>query len=183
MRIPFRSADAIFRAADEYPYGDTEREEWLIANIPRALGRGHLLKSELIEVARWKWRGGRTRQLCDRNTEQEVKEVSAFAFSARTEKARYRALLALDGVGEPMASVILHFAYRDHYPILDVRAMNAVGGSTSWTFEHWLEYTTICQKAARRFGVSMRVLDRALWVLGKPTSSSHGNRWQERSKS
>ena len=168
MRIPFETNDELLSTASEYDYGSDggKLENWLMKTLPEALERGHLRKTELIEVARWKWRGGRTRQLCDKNTEEEVREISAFAFSARTKRARYGALLALSGVREPMASVILHFAYCDRYPVLDVRAMKAVDGKQYWTFERWQKYTEICQEAVRRFRVSMRDLDRALWTVG-----------------
>lgn len=168
MRIPFETTDELLSTASEYDYGndDGEREKRLMRILPEALQRGYLRKTELIDVARWKWRGGRTWQLCDKNTEEEVREISAFAFSAKTERARYGALLALSGVGEPMASAILHFAYCDRYPVLDVRAMKAVDGKQYWTFKRWQKYTEICQEAVRRFRVSMRDLDRALWTDG-----------------
>ena len=65
-----------------------------------------------------------------------------------------------------MASVILHFAFPRRYPILDRRAMKAVGGSTHCTFDLWEEYSDLCRRAAKRLGVSMRTLDRALWIHG-----------------
>jgi len=66
-----------------------------------------------------------------------------------------------------MASVILHFAFPDQYPILDVRAMNTVGGSTFYKFERWLEYLELCRTTAEGHGITMRTLDKALWALDK----------------
>ncbi len=168
MKIPFETPDELLIRASEYDRGndDGKRERRLMTTLPEAFQRGYLRKTELIDVARWKWRGGRTRQLCNENKEEEVREISAFAFSAKTDRAQYGALLALSGVREPMASAILHFAYCDRYPILDKRAIKAVGGEPYWNFQLWLEYTKICQKAVGRFRVSMRDLDRALWVVG-----------------
>ena len=72
----------------------------------------------------------------------------------------------LAGVGWPMASVILHFAFPGCYPILDRRAMKAVGGSTNYSFELWQAYTDLCRRKAEQLGVDLRTLDRALWVAG-----------------
>lgn len=69
----------------------------------------------------------------------------------------------------PTASVLLHFGARDPYPILDFRALWSLGvkAPTSYDFELWWEYTCCCRKLARKSGVSMRILDRALWQFSK----------------
>jgi hypothetical protein len=66
-----------------------------------------------------------------------------------------------------MASVILHFAFPKEYPILDVRAMNTVGGSTLYNFERWMSYVGLCRDTARKHDVSLRTLDKALWAADK----------------
>lgn len=66
-----------------------------------------------------------------------------------------------------MASVILHFAFPDQYPILDVRAMNSVGASKHYTLAKWTQYSELCRDAAAEHGVSLRTLDKALWAYDK----------------
>ena len=146
---------------------DAKKENDLVARMLSAAKRGYLTQDDLILVAEWKWRGGRTRQLCGQNTEAEGQEITCVSFAAEFERLRIGALLALCGVQWPMASVILHFAFPDHYPILDVRAMNTVGGSTLYTFEKWQEYCELCRATAKRHNVSMRTLDKALWASDK----------------
>jgi hypothetical protein len=143
----------------DYPGDDVE----LGKKLRIATERGNMTKNDLMAVARWKWRGGRTRQLVSENTAEEIREISTVSFAAKTERMRIGALLALRGVRWPMASVILHFAFPDKYPIFDVRAMNSVGSNTSYTFEKWIDYIKLCRKTATDFDVSLRVLDRALW--------------------
>lgn len=127
-----------------------------------------MTRDDLIAVARWKWRGGRTRQLCGQNTEEEVEEITRVSFAAESERLRIGSLLALRGVQWPMASVILHFAFPDRYPIRDIRAMKTVGRSTFYnTFEKWMEYAELCRATAKRHGVTMRTLDKALWAFDK----------------
>lgn len=68
-----------------------------------------------------------------------------------------------------MASVILHFAFPDDYPILDVMAMDTVGGSTHYTYDKWIEYKDLCCRTAKQHGISLRTLDKALWEKGNPS--------------
>ncbi len=129
--------------------------------------RGFMTKDDLVAVARWKWPGGRTRQLVSENPEDDIKEITRASFSAHSERLRIGALLSLRGVQWPMASVILHFAFPDSYPILDIRAMNTVGGTTNYNFEKWIEYVKLCVEKARQLGVTLRELDKALWTFDK----------------
>jgi hypothetical protein len=71
----------------------------------------------------------------------------------------------LRGVSWPTASVVLHFCDTRRYPILDFRALWSLGYATppAYNLEFWLAYTTFTRALARRRGLSMRILDRALW--------------------
>jgi hypothetical protein len=73
--------------------------------------------------------------------------------------------MSLHGVSWPTASVFLHFAGRDRYPILDYRALWSLGieKPIAYTFDFWWHYTLFCRKLADEAYVSMRTLDRALW--------------------
>ena len=159
---------AVLKAGKLYEQSDYAgpREKWLMTNLLKARQRGHMTKAELQRVAQWKWRGGAVVRLVELNTPAEVREITAASFVARSEKLRIGALLSLTGVRWPMASVILHFAFPRRYPILDQRAMKAVGGSTIYTFDRWQQYSDLCRRCAKQLGVSLRALDRALWVHG-----------------
>ena len=163
MQINF-TREQILEYAARYVY---DEDDVLGARMEDAAQRGYMTRDDLIAVAKWKWRGGRTRQLCGQNTEAEVEEITAVSFAAGSERLRIGTLLALRGVQWPMASVILHFAFPDRYPILDVRAMNTVGGLTLYTFERWLEYLELCRATAKTHGITMRTLDKALWAFDK----------------
>ncbi|MBA7702373.1 hypothetical protein ES703_111139 [subsurface metagenome] len=164
MQISLSKAE-VLKYSKQYEYSPDDYK--LASQLAEARERGFMTRDELVMVAKWKWRGGRTRQLAVQNTEEEVQEITQSAFAAKSERLRIGALLALKGVNWPMASVILHFAFPDRYPILDIRAMETVGGSTLYTFEKWLEYVKLCQATANQLGVTMRELDRALWSIDK----------------
>lgn len=104
--------------------------------------------------------------------EPYIREVTRFALATCSERARIKALTLLDGVGWPTASVILHFYHTEPYPILDFRALWSVGADLEhkYDFAFWYEYVEFCRKEAKKAGVSMRTLDRALWQYSKTSS-------------
>lgn len=163
MRISL-TRDQILRFADQYDFG---QDHDISGTMQAAVARGHMTRQDLIVVAKWKWKGGRTRRLCGENSEPDVEEITRVSFSTSSERLRIGALLALRGVHWPMASVILHFAFPTNYPILDVRAMKSVGGPTFYTFEKWQDYCVLCRKCTNEHRVSMRTLDKALWAFDK----------------
>jgi hypothetical protein len=87
----------------------------------------------------------------------------------RNEALRISIPQALRGVSWATASVVLHLAHTDRYPILDFRALHALGirAAVMPTVPFWLGYTEACRRLATRNGVEMRILDRALWQWSK----------------
>jgi hypothetical protein len=53
----------------------------------------------------------------------------------------------------------------DRYPIIDWRALESLGQprQPAYTIDYWLAYVAACQNLAPQAGVTMRVLDKALW--------------------
>jgi hypothetical protein len=106
--------------------------------------------------------------------------VTALAFAARRDDLRLRLLTLLNGVGVPVASTILHFAFPDTYPIMDVRAVTtltrfglwtgpdpAQPGFTGFSVADWEVYARLMREHARTLGVTLRELDKALWAFDK----------------
>ena len=130
--------------------------------------RGFLTKPEFLELCRWK--SPRSKHLVERNSVGFVEEVTRTALSTPEERLRIEVLTLLTGVGWPSASVLLHFAHVDPYPILDYRALWSLGIDhvpAAYDFDFWMAYTLFCRKLAAEVGVSMRQLDRALWQYSK----------------
>jgi len=75
------------------------------------------------------------------------------------------ALRSLAGVEFRTASVLLHLAYPERYPILDKRALHALGvrAPATYSFGLWSEYVEEYRRLAEAAGVDGRTLDRALW--------------------
>jgi len=151
--------------ADRYEYPISEND--LLQLRSQVLKCGYLSKDELMKVAYWK--APRSAGHAGKNDEEYVREVSAFAFTAESERARIESLTLLDGVSWPTASVILHLFHADPYPILDFRALWSVSIDVpaQYFFDFWWPYVIFCRKISKATGVSMRTLDRALWQYSK----------------
>ena len=130
--------------------------------------RGYFTKGELIVVCRWKTPRSQSRVAS--NEAAEIEELTRFALSTSSERARIGIMPLLHGVAWPTASVLLHFAHREPYPILDYRALWSLDTDKppyDYTFPFWIEYVTFCRAVAKQAGRSMRTLDRALWQYSK----------------
>jgi len=146
-----------------------EREHEIIDNrAPVFRQRGYLTRDDLIVLTRWK--SPRVIPRVEQNAGAFVQEVTRLALSPGiSEEMRIKALPILDGVQWPVASVVLHFGFENHYPILDFRALWSLEEPQppKYTLSLWLRYTDFCRQYSVTHQVSMRDLDRALWTYSK----------------
>jgi len=138
----------------------------------QASTRGYFTKANLVDFCEWKSKG-RTRRQVELNHESFIQAITQTALSIPNEQLRIEVLTLLRGVGWSTASAILHLCHTDPYPILDFRALwsLSVDVPDQYDFEFWWAYTRFCRTLASRAGVSMRVLDRALWKYSKEKQS------------
>ena len=162
LRIPQNQIED-YAAKYSYPKEETE----MIGMRETVETAGHLTKTQLQLLAKWK--SPRSAGRIENNTEGYIREITSFALSTSDERARIEALTLLDGVLWPTASVVLHLFHDQKYPILDYRALWSVSTEvpTQYSFQLWGEYVHFCRTVATKSGVSMRVLDRALWQYSK----------------
>jgi hypothetical protein len=147
-------------------YGFDPDHEVAAAGVS-ACERGYYKKPELVIICEWKT--VRSRSRVAKNTAGFVEGITRAAFATEDEAERMAALCALRGVNLPTASVLLHFAFPDRYPIIDWRALESLGQprQPTYTIEYWRAYVDACRKLAAQAGVTMRVLDKALWQYSR----------------
>jgi hypothetical protein len=136
-----------------------------------AAARRYYTRDEFLKVCDWK--SARSRPLVQSNDAPTVEAATRAAFETSDEGARVGALCGLRGVGVPIASALLHFAFPDRYPILDVRALESLGrkGRSLYPVSFWVAYLDACRRLAAEHGVSLRTLDKALWQHSKENGS------------
>jgi hypothetical protein len=170
LSLKFPKAD-LPQWARRYSYADDKRA---LQAGERARAAGYFTRDDFLEVCEWKTRG-RPRRHYTRNSEDDIRRVTALALSSTDEPTRLWTLVApnLKGVQMPTASVLLHLAACDPtsaamantaYPIIDFRALWSLNCEKRRdTFQFWWRYVETCRALATEAGLSMRDLDRALW--------------------
>lgn len=153
--------------ADRYAYADDSEVESIGESARK---RGWYTRNEFLAVTTWKTERSRSR--CAKNSASTVKELTEVALHASDERLRIGALTLLQGVQMPTASVLLHLAHREPYPIIDYRALWSLSVDSPpayYSFEFWWAYTEACRSLVATAGVSMsmRTFDRALWQYSK----------------
>ena len=184
MLFPFTNKDEILDWADRYTKEQSDerqcQEEDVIKIEKNVKSRqthektgGYLTKCELIEMGAWKrWT---LPSKIENNPDGRVEKITAEAFGLCDDWKKLEKLTSIEGVGESVASVILHLYDEGDYPILDVHAL------WSLTIDHndvfydepfWKEYVEFCQAKAECHGVCMRKLDQALWKFSASGAAS-----------
>lgn len=151
--------------AARYAYDDDVE---VIAMGRVARDRGYYTREEFVGVCRWKT--ARSTSRVAQNSAAAVETATRVALSTTsTERERVAALRSLSGVDWATASVFLHLAYPERYPILDKRALHAldVQPPSAYSFRFWQLYVTACLQLAQEAGVDGRTFDQALWQWSK----------------
>jgi hypothetical protein len=157
----------ILKYANKYDeqYRDTkgEADEREIKRLLKK--QRYLTRANLITIGDWKAPRARRHYSSMQNCNDRVKQISQFSFGTRDEKARIESLDSLVGVGYPIASTILHFAFPHKYPIMDFRVIRSLGlkQPSTYKFDFWKGYCKKIQAISKKYSLSIRTVDKALW--------------------
>ena len=155
--------DKRFKGTDDETI-EKEMKEWF--ERKRYLDRERFIKIGL-------WKSKRPAKHYENNDDLVVREVTRFSFATPSAEARIKVLSILNGVSyppvSPVASVILHFAFPDQYPILDFRAIWSLGWPQpkKYDFVFWQKYCEKIRSISQETGERIRTVDKALWEYSK----------------
>lgn len=127
---------------------------------------GAYSKDGLLRVVRWK--AARALPLVVINRGETIASATSEALAADDDAVALAQLVELPGIGVPIASTLLHFAYPDRYPILDYRALRSLGHGrrTVYPIAFAVRYFAACRELRNAHDSipSLRFLDKALWT-------------------
>jgi hypothetical protein len=155
---------------------DKTEEERLKKNFK---GQRYLTQRNLYDILIWK--SPRIKHYARENKPSKITEITRNSFAEEDEKCRIESLLGqkggLRGVGYPVASVILHFAFPDKYPIMDFRVIRSLkmNQPPSYKFAFWENYCKTIRCLSKKYGLSIRMIDKALWKFDKEQRSHINN--------
>ena len=143
----------------------TERE--LKAWLRRRRPPKHLNKERFVRLAVWKSRGQKQAYL--ENDDRLVAQATRQAYRAPNDLLKLHILTALKGVDVTVAAAILHFFYPGRFAVFDLHARKTLRKAGVWqrsvgddSVAAWQEYVRITRRLAKRLGVTLRTLDKAL---------------------
>lgn len=127
----------------------------------------YLDKDNFVKLGRWKSKRPTKHYQSNRN--ELIKEITKLSLAAKDEEVQIKLLLVLKGVSWPVASVILHFAFPDKYPIMDFRVIESLGWNKpkSYNFEFWQKYCARIKEIADELVFDIRTVEKALWKYSK----------------
>lgn len=149
------------------PRGKDKEENLFLALHETGCPPTFITKEILIKIVDWK--SPRVKGRIRNNTNDYVRRATEASLASANEKMRLEILTLLEGVNIRMASAILMFCFPGKYTVMDWRAweslkkLRLVNGELKETYECYKEYNDVCSKISKRFKVSLRLLDKALW--------------------
>ena len=172
MLFPFTTQKEILDWATRYtkdqsPKRQSQEEDVLKIKCSVA-DKGYLTKCELMEMGGWK-RHTLPSQMVN-NPVGHVEKITAAAFRPGDDWEKLEKLIDIDGVGQPVASTILHLYDPERYPIFDPHALYSIRikkKDVEGDKKFWKEYVKFCREKADCHDVCMRTLDRALYKFSK----------------
>ena len=127
-------------------------------------------KEDFLTIIRWK--APRQIRNAEKNTENEIEEITEAAYGANSPSRQLQTLQRLQGVGPSVATAVLMFYDPDEHTVMDPRATKALAELGYWNgpiggdTDTYGEYQKTCRELAEEVRFSLRELDRALFVLG-----------------
>ena len=149
-------------------------EGYLFGTVsPRFVAKGTLSAYDFYSIVTWKSNRAKKRiragmAAAGKSPGALMQEVSA----ATTLEAKVETLLAVEGFGLPMASAILSVCYPDRFTLLNGRSWQGIvemapdnlPARRPMTAAEYVQYCAACVDLAKRLGLLLRDLDRALWA-------------------
>ncbi|HEV2359135.1 MAG TPA: hypothetical protein VGZ23_16200 [bacterium] len=165
------------RVASYYPPQEQAKDDMVFSEAFRKpiRARRYLEMKDLLRIADWK--SPRPKPLLRSNSAELLQTVSRKAFAERDPEEAIRHLDRLRGVSVRMASAILTIYEPDTYTTLDQNAWRSLArlgyvddpGTNLDAFlskpETYAPYLATCRNLATDCRVSLRTLDKCLWVL------------------
>jgi hypothetical protein len=132
----------------------------------------HLDKTHFLQLARWA--APRGLAAYERNGAPLIWETTRLASQASNERLKVHILTALDGVSVTVAAAVLHFFSPRSFPVFDARHRATLRKAGLWrrpvrdgSVEAWQEYVSTMRGLARRYRLSLRDLDKALYAYDR----------------
>ncbi len=169
MKFTLRLSRAqILSAIKEYvsDASETKREDKAFAAGDR-IAAADFNQNHLDPIFNWK--SPRPKSYLNDNDPNDIIEALRLVTTVQQERTAMAVLCGLHGVSVPMASAILTAINRERFTVIDWRSLNGLGiqkKKQHLSLNDYLAYLSFCRTKSKTRNVTLRELDRALWIVG-----------------
>lgn len=130
------------------------------------------MPQEFLAIIIWKSNRTKTKIISGiKESKQTIHEITKELFSLKLREEKLELLTSIKFIGIPMASAILTVLFPNNFTVVDYRAMNSLknmgiklAGRPSERNEDYFYYVDVCKRMAKKYKLSLREFDCALWA-------------------
>jgi hypothetical protein len=166
---PLFTKDEAKFLCNEYPV----QEDEVFEKAGIAIRGGDYSRKHFDAIFKWKTKNrGKSRP--QKNTDDEIGEALRVATDIKSPKLAIALLCGLSGVAIPVASAIMTAIHPERFTIIDFRALEALDAESekAGSLPYYESYLEFCIKLKDDWSMSLRELDRALWMWSKKNGTA-----------
>jgi len=149
-------------------------EKYLFDEVNKSFHKrkgSYLTPQEFFSIIFWK-RKPSGKKIALRWNKESIETIIKKLNKAKTKKEKIKILTDINGIGIAIASAILTVCYPNDFTVIDYRVLNSlkelgveVKGNPRENIKDYLRYVDICKAEAKKYGLTLRDFDRALWAM------------------
>lgn len=132
-----------------------------------------LAPEEFLAIIIWKRNASKTKVIEGINVSgKSVRVITNEIYNSLRRETKLQILLGIRHVGIALASAVLTVLYDKEFTVIDYRVKNSlkklgipVDGDPESNAEDYFKYVDLCKKQAKKYNLSLRDFDRALWAM------------------
>lgn len=148
-------------------------ENYLLNDVKKNFWkRGYLTPKEFFAIIIWKSNRSKTRvrKGIEKNG-KTIRQITTELFLAKTHERKLEILCSITNIGISIASAVLTVCYPNDFTVVDYRARTSlkslgikIKGDPTINFQAYFDYLKSCKTLSKKYELSLRDFDRALWA-------------------
>lgn len=151
-------------------------EDYLFKTVNKNFHKNKCLTpEEFLAIIIWKRNASKTKVVEGVNASgKSIRTITNEIYKSTNRERKLQILLEIKNIGIAIASAVLTVLYDKEFTVLDYRAKNSlkikiigiqVKGDPDNKPEDYFSYVDLCKKGAKKYNLSLREFDRALWAM------------------
>lgn len=148
-------------------------ENYLFGPVKNNFHKNKCLTSEeFLAIIIWKRNASKTKVIKGVNASgRSIRTITNEIYNTPSRDKKLQLLTEIKHIGPALASAVLTVLYDNEFTVIDYRVENSlkfigvkITGSPDTNADDYFAYVDICKKLAKKYNLSLRELDMALWA-------------------